>query len=83
MEPDHKYYDTIVKDSRYKDGPPKDKFPMFESLKLTLERTVPFWNETIVPSITAGNKIIIAAHGNSLRALVKHIDSKFTNIDII
>ncbi|XP_014275251.1 phosphoglycerate mutase 2 [Halyomorpha halys] len=75
MECDHKYYDTIVNDPRYKDGPPKDKFPMAESLKLTLERTVPFWIETIVPQIKAGKNIIIAAHGNSLRSLVKYIDN--------
>lgn len=77
MGPDHKYYDTIVNDPRYKDDPPKDKFPKTESLKLTLERTVPYWTDTIVPQIKAGKKIIIAAHGNSLRSLVKYIDSKY------
>lgn len=74
MEPDHPYYDKIVKDPRYANGPSPDQFPKFESLKLTIERTLPFWNETIVPQIKAGKKILIAAHGNSLRGIVKHLD---------
>jgi 2,3-bisphosphoglycerate-dependent phosphoglycerate mutase len=37
-------------------------------------RVVPFWNESIAPSIRAGRKVVVAAHGNSLRALVKHLD---------
>lgn len=74
MEKDNKYYDIIVNDPRYKDGPAKEEFPMFESLKLTIERTLPYWNETIVPEIKSGKKLIIAAHGNSLRGIVKHLD---------
>lgn len=75
MEKDHEYYDNLVNDPRYKDGPTKDEFPMFESLKLTIERTLPYWNETIVPQIKEGKSIIIAAHGNSLRGIVKHLDN--------
>ncbi|KOX73085.1 Phosphoglycerate mutase 2 [Melipona quadrifasciata] len=74
MEPDHKYYDTIVKDPRYADGPKLEEFPKFESLKLTIERTLPYWNDTIIPQLKEGKKIIIAAHGNSLRGIVKHLD---------
>lgn len=74
MESDHPYYKEIVCDPRYKNGPPPDQFPKFESLKLTIERTLPFWNETIVPKIKAGKRILIAAHGNSLRGIVKHLD---------
>lgn len=74
MEKDHAYYDNIVKDARYKDGPTEAEFPMFESLKLTIERTLPYWNDTIIPELKAGKKIIIAAHGNSLRGIVKHLD---------
>ncbi len=59
---------------RYADGPKGDEFPMFESLKLTIERTLPYWNDNIVPQIKAGKKILIAAHGNSLRGIVKHLD---------
>jgi len=75
MEPGHPYYDTIVKDDRYKDEPSKEEFPMNESLKLTIGRTLPYWNNVIVPQIKAGKKVIIAAHGNSLRGVVKHLDN--------
>lgn len=49
-------------------------FPKTECLKDTVERVVPFWNESIAPKVAAGRRLIIAAHGNSLRALVKHLD---------
>ncbi|XP_050353019.1 phosphoglycerate mutase 1 [Nymphalis io] len=74
MEKDHQYYDTIVNDPRYAGDPKPEEFPMFESLKLTIERTLPYWNNVIVPQIKEGKKIIIAAHGNSLRGIVKHLD---------
>jgi len=75
MEKDHAYYDNIVKDARYADGPKPEEFPMFESLKLTIARTLPYWNECIIPQLKEGKKIIIAAHGNSLRGIVKHLDN--------
>lgn len=49
---------------------------MNESLKMTIERTLPYWNEVIVPQIKDGKKVLIAAHGNSLRGIVMHLDSK-------
>jgi 2,3-bisphosphoglycerate-dependent phosphoglycerate mutase len=61
-------------DARYKDVEPKN-LPATESLKETVARVVPFWEGTIVPEIKKGKKIIIAAHGNSLRALVKYLDN--------
>lgn len=54
MEPTNPYYNTIVKDARYAKEPAAKDFPKFESLKLTIERTLPFWNGTIVPEIKAG-----------------------------
>jgi len=75
MEADHPYYETIRNDPRYKDGPTDSEFPKCESLKLTIERTLPYWNDTIVPQMKAGKKILIAAHGNSLRGIVKHLDN--------
>ncbi|GBP09625.1 Phosphoglycerate mutase 1 [Eumeta japonica] len=51
MEPGHPYYDNIVKDPRYASEPKKEEFPMFESLKLTIERTLPYWNEVIIPQM--------------------------------
>lgn len=47
--------------------------PATESLKLTLERVLPYWDEAIAPDLKAGRNLIIAAHGNSLRAIVKHL----------
>jgi len=61
-------------DPRYS-GLNKDDLPSAESLKDTLERVLPFWHQEIEPKLMAGKKIIISAHGNSLRALVKHLDS--------
>jgi len=61
-------------DPIYKDMDPSE-LPATESLKLTIERFLPYWNDTIVPTIKEGKKVIIAAHGNSLRALVKHLDN--------
>ncbi|KAG5174957.1 histidine phosphatase superfamily [Tribonema minus] len=53
---------------------PRDKLPRTESLATTLERVLPYWEAEIAPRIRAGERVIIAAHGNSLRALVKHLD---------
>ncbi|KAJ8927808.1 hypothetical protein NQ314_019690 [Rhamnusium bicolor] len=74
ITPDNPYYDVILNDPIYCEGPPKDQFPMFESLKLTIERTLPFWNDCVVPEMKAGKSVLIAAHGNSLRGIVKHLD---------
>ncbi|PNF30407.1 Phosphoglycerate mutase 2 [Cryptotermes secundus] len=74
MEKDHPYYDKIVNDPRYAKEPKLEEFPMFESLKLTIQRTLPYWNDVIVPQIKEGKQILIAAHGNSLRGIVKHLD---------
>ncbi|EDV30441.1 phosphoglycerate mutase 1 [Drosophila kikkawai] len=75
MEPGHPYYENIVKDPRYADGPKPEEFPQFESLKLTIERTLPYWNDVIIPQMKEGKRILIAAHGNSLRGIVKHLDN--------
>jgi 2,3-bisphosphoglycerate-dependent phosphoglycerate mutase len=61
-------------DRRYA-GLSEDEVPGTESLKLTLERVLPYWRETICPVLREKKKVIISAHGNSLRALVKHLDS--------
>eukprot|EP00095_Tigriopus_kingsejongensis_P011885 maker-scaffold410_size180147-snap-gene-0.35 protein:Tk11885 transcript:maker-scaffold410_size180147-snap-gene-0.35-mRNA-1 annotation:"phosphoglycerate mutase 2" len=75
MEPGHPFHDIIVKDERYAAEPAQNEFPMYESLKLTIERTLPYWNNVIVPQIKEGKQILIAAHGNSLRGIVKHLDN--------
>jgi 2,3-bisphosphoglycerate-dependent phosphoglycerate mutase len=51
------------------------ELPLTECLKDTVARFLPYWHETIVPTIQSGKKVIIAAHGNSLRALVKYLDN--------
>lgn len=61
-------------DRRYADLTP-EQTPATESLKLTLDRVLPYWHSTIAPSIKAGKRVLIAAHGNSLRALVKYLDN--------
>ena len=48
--------------------------PRTECLKDTVARVLPYWNGTIAPAVRAGKRVLIAAHGNSLRALVKHLD---------
>jgi 2,3-bisphosphoglycerate-dependent phosphoglycerate mutase len=60
-------------DPRYKDLT-KQQLPLTECLKETVERFLPCWHELIAPSICAGKRILIAAHGNSLRALVKYLE---------
>ena len=60
-------------DPRYA-GLDRKQLPGTESLKDTLGRVLPFWHESIAPSIRAGRTVMIAAHGNSLRALVKYLD---------
>lgn len=60
-------------DPRYRDLT-DDELPSGESLLMTINRVLPYWNATIRPSIEAGRDVIIAAHGNSLRALVAHLD---------
>ena len=61
------------RDPRYASLRPEE-LPLRESLKDTVARFLPYWNETIAPAVAAGQRVIIAAHGNSLRALVKHLD---------
>ncbi len=53
----------------------KDQLPLTECLKDTVARVLPFWHETIAPSIKSGQKVLIAAHGNSIRAMVKYLDN--------
>ena len=61
-------------DPRYSNVAPGD-LPSTESLKDTVARFLPYWHESIAPTIRGGRRVIIAAHGNSLRALVKYLDS--------
>ncbi|MES2264771.1 MAG: 2,3-diphosphoglycerate-dependent phosphoglycerate mutase [Pseudomonadota bacterium] len=68
-------------DPRYA-GVPRASIPLTECLKDTVERVMPAWNEEIAPAIRAGKRIIISAHGNSLRALIKMLDG-ISDTDIV
>jgi 2,3-bisphosphoglycerate-dependent phosphoglycerate mutase len=61
-------------DRRYEDLK-RSELPAAESLKDTVARFLPYWHETVAPAIRSGERVIIAAHGNSLRALVKYLDN--------
>ena len=63
-----------IVDRRY-DALGKDHVPLAESLKDTIARTLPYWHDTIAPQVKAGKRVLIAAHGNSLRGLMKHLGS--------
>ncbi|MBB4838338.1 2,3-bisphosphoglycerate-dependent phosphoglycerate mutase [Sphingomonas kyeonggiensis] len=72
----------LAKDERYHGVP----IPQTESLKDTIARVLPYWEETIAPELKAGKRVLIAAHGNSLRALVKHLsgipDEEIVSLEI-
>jgi 2,3-bisphosphoglycerate-dependent phosphoglycerate mutase len=60
-------------DRRYS-GVPRDRLPSSESLADVYDRVVPFWEERIAPKIRSGRRVLVVSHGNTLRALVKHLD---------
>ncbi|HEX4917518.1 MAG TPA: 2,3-diphosphoglycerate-dependent phosphoglycerate mutase [Limnobacter sp.] len=62
------------KDPRYAKLKPEE-IPLTECLKDTVDRVIPIWNDGIAPAIKAGKKVLVAAHGNSLRALIKYLDN--------
>ncbi len=67
-DPRHPHHDR-----RYADLAPAD-LPACESLKDTLARVLPYWHETLLPALRSGRRVLVAAHGNSIRALVKYLD---------
>ena len=83
LEPDDER--NPAHDPRYRDLAP-DRIPLTECLADTVERFMPYWNETVVPAMRRGERVLIAAHGNSLRALVKHLegmsDEEITGVNI-
>jgi 2,3-bisphosphoglycerate-dependent phosphoglycerate mutase len=70
-----------ITDPRYA-GLKPGECPRTECLKDTVARVLPFWNDTIAPSIKSGKRVVIAAHGNSIRALIKYLD-KVSDADIV
>jgi 2,3-bisphosphoglycerate-dependent phosphoglycerate mutase len=61
-------------DPRYQ-GVAQDQLPLTECLKDTVDRVLPYWHEEIAPAISRGEKVLVAAHGNTLRAMVKYLDN--------
>jgi 2,3-bisphosphoglycerate-dependent phosphoglycerate mutase len=68
-------------DARYKDLGPAE-LPLTECLKDTVARFLPYWHERIAPAVKSGKRVVVAAHGNSLRALVKYLDN-ISDADIV
>ncbi len=68
-------------DRRYA-GLSPEQIPLTECLKDTVARVLPFWNESIAPAILSGQRVVVAAHGNSIRALVKYLDN-IADADIV
>jgi len=68
-------------DPRYA-GLTRAEVPLTECLKDTVARVLPYWNDVIAPAVRAGRRVLVAAHGNSLRALVKHLD-RVSDADIV
>ena len=68
-------------DPRYA-GLAPEQVPLTECLKDTVERVLPFWNDAVAPTMRSGKRVVIAAHGNSIRALVKYLDN-ISDADIV
>jgi 2,3-bisphosphoglycerate-dependent phosphoglycerate mutase len=79
LTPDDERYPG--KDPRYA-GLTQEELPLTECLKDTVARFLPFWHETVAPAVRSGKKVLVAAHGNSLRALVKYLDD-ISEADIV
>jgi len=71
MPEDHEFHPK--KEAKYANLAPSE-IPQAESLACVVKRFMPLWNDTLVPIVKSGKKVLIAAHGNTLRALVKHLD---------
>jgi 2,3-bisphosphoglycerate-dependent phosphoglycerate mutase len=72
---------TSYDDPRYAKVP-REQLPLTECLEDTVARVLPIWNESIAPAVKSGKKVLIVAHGNSLRALIKYLDS-ISDSDIV
>lgn len=72
IEPNNPYYSAIRNNPNLRHINEAD-FPQTETLETTMQRVVPEWTDTIIPEVRAGKKVLVVAHGTSLRGLVKHI----------
>ncbi|XP_050433816.1 2,3-bisphosphoglycerate-dependent phosphoglycerate mutase-like [Adelges cooleyi] len=83
MGSDHKYYDAAMNNPKLKKYANEHnvKFPVTESLKETMKRVIPFWEQMIAPAVRQGQRVLIVAHGTVLRSLVKYLEG-ISNDDI-
>ncbi|KAI1883477.1 hypothetical protein AGOR_G00231850 [Albula goreensis] len=83
IDESHPYFFEIYNDRRYSTcDVPKEDLPRSESLKEVLDRLLPYWENVIIPEIKRGQAVLISAHGNSCRALLKHIEG-ISDTDIV
>jgi len=78
MDANHKHYGAIWRNPKIvaESYTLNEKFPSTESLKETMERVIPYWDNSIVPNIQRGQRILIVAHGTVLRSLIKYLEGK-------
>lgn len=82
IDESHPYFREIYNDRRYTTcDVPKEDLPRAESLKEVLDRLLPYWETTMVPELQQGKTVLISAHGNSCRALLKHLEGMPLNRD--
>lgn len=82
IDQSHPYFLEIYNDRRYTTcDVPKEDLPRAESLKEVLDRLLPYWEGTVVPELRQGKTVLISAHGNSCRALLKHLEGMPLNRD--
>lgn len=86
ISPCNKYYNDITRDPKYKNVITRDEFPMTESLKMTMERLKPYWDQNIAPLLKKSKSILIVSHGTTLRGIVKFVgnlsDQEIANTDL-
>lgn len=74
MTPDHPHYEEIINNPIYANGPPKEEFPKFESLKMLMERCIPYWENDIIPKLKQGKRILIVSSAQCFRGFIKYLD---------
>jgi len=82
MDENHKHYRAIWRNPKLvaESYTLSEKFPSTESLKETMERVIPYWDNFIVPNIQRGQRILIVAHGTVLRSLIKYLEGKHLTV---
>ena len=77
MTKDHRLYEAITTDPRYRADPDFVDFPSSESLEAAVHRLMPYWTNVIVPEMKEGKRVLVAAHAGLLRALVFYLEGEW------